>query len=126
MDDRIFDNYGRIVPAQGSASTQKDMPHEIMMGKLKPRNLDFFDFPHQDMPEMNNTSFRENENMWAVIGEQRDQKIMGGVVPNGSLVPSASFIIGAPSPDHLHQNQSHMITDAPIFTDGYLAGDHHM
>ena len=46
IDDRIFDNYGRIVPAPGSTSTQADMPHEMMMGKIKPRNLDFFDFPH--------------------------------------------------------------------------------
>ena len=73
MDDRNFDNYGRIVPAPGSTSTQADMPHEMMMGKIKPRNLDFFDFPHhQDMPELNTTSYRENENMWAVIGESRD------------------------------------------------------
>jgi hypothetical protein len=80
------------------------MPHDIMMGKLKPRNLDFFDFAHQDLPELHPPSFRENENMWAVIGEQRDQKIIGGGVPNGSMPASASFIIGAPSPDHLHQN----------------------
>ena len=94
-----------------------------MIGKLKPRNLDFFDFPgshHQEIPEMP-SSYREPESMWAVIGESRDQKT---IVPNISMVTSSSFIIGQPSPDHLHQAQSHMIVDNPLFVpDGYLGGD---
>jgi hypothetical protein len=45
VDDRIFDNYGRLVPGPVASSSQGMQGHEIMMGKLKPRNIDFFEFP---------------------------------------------------------------------------------
>ncbi len=56
-----------------------------------------------------------------VIGESigKDPKLNNG----GSLVATASFLMGPSSPDHHHHNQNHMIVDPPIFGSEFIGGE---